>query len=189
MRKGNKMQVQRIQNNNYNPQFKGYIRLVSPTGERLTVKPEQIQEIYSKTKSFYCRRNGSYNYYYYLLKHVIKMTRVALASKSSFMVNATDKDVFNAMKVAKKKPDTEIIEVGNPLPYLKAICDGKDYDRLPTYSVQQLKNIRNTQAVYSHGDTKDYFDVDFQVKYVVNGHTDAGDYYLAYMRRVIECMN
>ena len=184
-----KMQVQRIQNYNYNPQFKGYIKLISPTGTSVTVKPERIEALCAQNMSLFCRRNGN-PYDGNLLKHVIATTKVLFSSKmprTNVVVNATDSAVFNAMNEAKKIPDDKIIEVGKPLPYLKAIYDGKEYNQLPTYDIKQLKQQSNTVAVYSRGNIGDYEDVEFNIKYLHDfANTDS---YIRMMSKIIKDIN
>ena len=181
------MQVQRIQNYNYNPQFKGYIKLISPTGTSVTIKPECIEALYSQNVNLFCRRQGE-QYYNNLLKHVISITKVVFSSKMlhKCVVNATDSTIFKAMNEAKRKPDNEIIEVGEPLLYLKAINDGQTYDNLPTYDINELKQLPNTVGVYPRGDFGNWEDVEYHTKYLGSIYGNEDYSYISMMLKIIK---
>ena len=170
------MQVQRIQNNNYNSQFKsGFLKLNSPIGNNIMVHPEDIKSIVSKNVATLCLSKENVLALHPIMEHILKMTEVLftpIGKHFKTTVNATESEILDAMNKAENLKDHEFIEVGVPLEYLKDVPLAKSLADLPLLKKTDLSKYKNTVKIndtitYSNGyvvplsfKTKNYLDGD-----------------------------
>ena len=144
------MQIQKIQNNNYNPQFKsGFITLNTITGTKVSVHPENISSFVQKQIKTICLSAEQTNEFNPFFEHFLKILKVSFNQLGQYMttgvlVNANEKDLLDAIKKAKIIEDHETVEIGTPLEYLNNVPFANSIYELPKLRKNDLKETYNT---------------------------------------------
>ncbi len=144
------MRISPISNNAIS--YKGYLTMYGPSGKTKTVTPEQVHDLSEESIYYYFNNRdvgiadgSSYKpgsaeaflelfakmgtdpmYNSRIYRHDLKVSKVTFDNSKYFLVNATNEELLNAIRVADKLPANKCVKVGEPLyPMIKILKNQK----------------------------------------------------------------